>query len=114
MTRENLLQAIYDNEDDWSCQYTCPHTMEEENPQDVCMKCAEKQLKDYEDKIRAEVEQETYERAYKEGYEKGDSDGRFFERVELQKAFELLHGSEYSWQEVCDKADMLIKEQNNE
>lgn len=55
MTRENLLQAIYDNEDDWSCQYTCPHTMEEENPQDVCMKCAEKQLKEYEDKIRADA-----------------------------------------------------------
>lgn len=31
MTRENLLQAIYDNTDDWSCQSDCPHTKEAEN-----------------------------------------------------------------------------------
>lgn len=58
MTRENLIQAIYDNTDDWSCQYTCPHTMEEENPQAVCMECADKLLAEYEKKIRADAIEE--------------------------------------------------------
>lgn len=55
MTRKNLIGAIYDNEEEWSCAYTCPHTMEEENPEEVCWRCAEKQLAEYEQQIRAEV-----------------------------------------------------------
>ena len=54
MTRENLLQAIYDNVDDWSCQDTCLQTIGEENPQEVCMKCVDKLLAEYEKKIRAD------------------------------------------------------------
>ena len=55
MTRENLIGAIYDNEEEWSCAYTCPHTMEEENPKEVCWRCAEKQLSEYEQQIRADA-----------------------------------------------------------
>ena len=55
MTRENLIQAIYENKDEWSCAYSCQYTMEEENPKDVCMKCAERLLTEYEQKIRADV-----------------------------------------------------------
>lgn len=55
MTRKNLIGAIYDNEEEWSCAYTCPHTMEEENPKEVCWRCAEKQLAEYEQQIRADV-----------------------------------------------------------
>lgn len=55
MTRENLIQAIYENKDEWSCAYSCQYTMEEENPRDVCMKCAERLLTEYEQKIRAEA-----------------------------------------------------------
>ena len=55
MTRENLIQAIYDNTDSWSCKTPCPHIMEEENPSDVCKKCAEKLLSEYEQRIRAKA-----------------------------------------------------------
>ena len=34
--------------------------MEEENPRNVCWKCAEKLLKEYENKIRADVIDEFY------------------------------------------------------
>lgn len=54
-----------------------------------------------------EAYQDGYEQGYRDGQDKGESDGRFFERAELQKAFEHLHGSEYSWQEVCDWADKI-------
>ena len=54
-----------------------------------------------------EAYQDGYECGYKEGFDKGDTDGRFFERAELQKAFKKLHGSEHSWQEICDLADSL-------
>lgn len=55
MTRDNLVQAIYDNTDEWSCKSPCPHIMEEENPKDVCMKCAEKQLAEYEQQLKADA-----------------------------------------------------------
>lgn len=55
MTRENLLQAIYDNMDNWSCQSDCPPTMEKENPQEVCMQCANDLLAEYEKQIRADA-----------------------------------------------------------
>jgi len=55
MTRENLIQAIYDNTDEWSCNHPCPHTNEEDNPKDVCMKCAVRMLDRYEQEIRAKV-----------------------------------------------------------
>lgn len=45
MTRDNLIQAIYNNEDPWSCpdtECTCP-----------CIECAEMQLKEYEESIEA-------------------------------------------------------------
>lgn len=54
-----------------------------------------------------DIEQDAYMRGYNDGYFKGESDGRFFERNELQKAFKRLHGNEYSWQEICDMADIL-------
>lgn len=55
MTRENLLKAIYDSSDDWSCTYSCPYTMEEQDPQKVCMECANRLLTEYEQKIRADA-----------------------------------------------------------
>ena len=58
MTRENLIQAIYDNTDSWSCKSPCPHTMGEENPQNVCWNCSEKLLSEYEQQIRAEAIEE--------------------------------------------------------
>ena len=56
MTREQLIKAIYDNEDAWSCpEHTCDMPEKEGNTGECCLKCAEKQLKAYEDKIRADA-----------------------------------------------------------
>ncbi len=58
MTRDNLIQAIYDNADSWSCVSPCQHTMENENPKVACWECAEKQLAEYEAKVRADAIEE--------------------------------------------------------
>lgn len=56
MTREELIKAIYDNDDAWSCpEHTCDMPEKEGNTGECCWDCAEKQLKAYEDKIRADV-----------------------------------------------------------
>ena len=58
MTRENLLKAIYDNPEEWSCAYSCSHTIEEEDPREVCMECANRLLTEYEQNIRADAIEE--------------------------------------------------------
>ncbi|MBQ0074524.1 MAG: hypothetical protein KBT34_10045 [Prevotella sp.] len=55
ITRYNLIQAIYDNVDTWSCQSPCPHRMEEEKPECMCYTCAEQKLKEYENSIRRQM-----------------------------------------------------------
>lgn len=56
MTREQLIKAIDENEDVWSCpEYYCDMPEKEGNTGECCLRCAEKQLKVYEDKIRVEV-----------------------------------------------------------
>lgn len=56
MTRKQLIKAINDNEEEWSCpEYSCNMPDEEGNTGECCWKCAEKQLKKYEDKIRADA-----------------------------------------------------------
>lgn len=56
MTREQLIKTIDENEDAWSCpEYACDMPEKEGNTGECCLKCAEKQLKAYEDKIRAEA-----------------------------------------------------------
>lgn len=66
MTRENLIQAIYENTEDWSCQEPCMHIMEEKDPSIVCRKCAEKQLAEYEAKVRADATNKFVVNAIKE------------------------------------------------
>lgn len=53
MTRENLIKAIYDNDERWSCSEpdSCS-LVEEGEPKEVCMKCAERMLDRYEQEIR--------------------------------------------------------------
>lgn len=56
MTREQLIVAIWDNEDAWSCpKYNCDEPEEEGNTGECCKKCAENQLVDYEQQIRSEI-----------------------------------------------------------
>jgi len=56
MTRDNLIQAINDNCDAWSCPtYNCDLPEEEGNSGACCLKCAERQLAEYEEKIRADA-----------------------------------------------------------
>lgn len=59
---------------------------------------------------KRENEQNAYMRGYNQGYDKGYSDGSFLERVKLQKAFNRLHGAEYSWQEVINLANEIKEE----
>lgn len=56
MTRDELIKAIYDSDEAWSC-LDCPCDLPEEegNTGDCCLKCAEKQLAQYEAKVRAET-----------------------------------------------------------
>lgn len=55
MTRKNLIQAIYDNTDSWSCASPCPNMMEKYTSLDALIKCAENLLAEYEAQIRAEA-----------------------------------------------------------
>lgn len=56
MTREQLIKAIYDNDEQWSCpDNPCDKPEEEGNTGECCMKCAEEQLAWYEQKIRADA-----------------------------------------------------------
>lgn len=65
MTREELIKAIYDNEDTLSCpEYACDMPEKEGNTGKCCLRCAEKQLKAYEDKIKAEVIDEVTEKYF--------------------------------------------------
>lgn len=51
MTREQLIQAIYDNDDMWSCpNHSCGNA-----EHDNCMECAERQLAEYEHKVGADA-----------------------------------------------------------
>lgn len=52
MTRKELIKAIYDSTDLWACPNDpCDFPEEEGNTGDCCLKCAEKQLAEYEAKI---------------------------------------------------------------
>lgn len=51
MTREELIQAIYDNDEKWSCPF---HNCGKYG-NDSCMKCADNQLTEYEHKVRADA-----------------------------------------------------------
>lgn len=55
MTREDLVAIIYNDKSIKSCpEYTCDTSEEEANFEVVCMTCAERQLNEYENKIRAD------------------------------------------------------------
>lgn len=54
MTRDELIKAIYDSEEAWSCPDR-PCEIVDESWENNCMKCAEKQLAEYEAKIRADA-----------------------------------------------------------
>lgn len=63
MTRKELINAINSNEDAWSCpEYYCDMPELEGNAGECCLKCAEKQLKDYEDEIRAAAIDECFKK----------------------------------------------------
>lgn len=53
MTRKELIKAIYNSTDLWSCPADpCDFPEEEGNTGDCCLKCAEKQLAEYEANVR--------------------------------------------------------------
>lgn len=56
MLKANLIKAIYDNEDEWSCpEYTCDKPENEGNTGECCWECAKRQLEEYERSIKAET-----------------------------------------------------------
>lgn len=72
MTRNELIKAIYDSKDDWSCpDHPCDLPEEEGNVGECCLRCAEKQLAEYEAKIRAEaiIEFLTFCREHADAYD---------------------------------------------
>lgn len=56
MTRDELVKAIYDSCEDWSCpdNHSC-ESIEDGSPAVLCMQCADKLLKEYEAKIKADA-----------------------------------------------------------
>lgn len=60
MTREELVKAIYDNGDMWSCPNNCGYGG---NPLEIneCMKCSEHQLTAYENSIREDERKKVLE-----------------------------------------------------
>lgn len=56
MTRDELIKAINDNEESWSCPEFVCHT------DDTCLECAEKQLAEYDKQIRDVVIDECIEK----------------------------------------------------
>lgn len=56
MTRGQLIRAIYDNEDVWSCPYySCDIPEKQCNTAECCWDCAEKLLKAYEVEIQIDA-----------------------------------------------------------
>lgn len=68
MTRGELIKAIFDSLVNWSCPraHDCDDT-----DLDECMKCAERQLEEYENSIRAEERRKFAEWLTKSDYANG-------------------------------------------
>lgn len=101
MTRDELVKAIYDSCADWTCpdNHGCEN-IEDGSPAVLCMQCAEKLLKEYDDKIRAD------------GYHKAESD--YFAKTQKDRedayncGYEIGRADERSeWE--CAVADRIIK-----
>lgn len=68
MTREELIQIICNSNLPVTCpEYQCPMPEEEGNTGECCLKCAEKQLAEYEKKIKADVIEEYFQYLEKRG-----------------------------------------------
>lgn len=62
LNRENLVKAIFDSDETWSCpNYNCTFDKEK------CMKCADEQLREYEEElISSGIEQTEFDRKFDE------------------------------------------------
>lgn len=88
MTREDLIAIIYNDNSSISCpEYSCDTSEEEASFSKCCMTCAERQLAEYKDKIRADEREkvtmsdydclltcEHIEVIFKSAYDKGRAD----------------------------------------
>ena len=109
MSREELVKAIYDSCADWTCpdNHSCER-IEDGSPAVLCMQCADKLFKEYEDKIRADgyhkaesdyfaKTQKDREDAYNCGYETGRADAinEFLEKIEEHQQNNWIDNLEY-------------------
>lgn len=100
MTRKELIKAIYDVDDGWSCpDNPCDLPEEEGNTGECCWKCAEKQLAKYEAKVRADVIKEYKSKLRKQFLEYYDKHG-----------YPCLSDI----MEILDDCEIELKEQKNE
>lgn len=74
MTRDELIMAIYDSDEAWSCpDHPCDFV--EESRGNDCMKCAEKQLAEHDAKVREDAIKEYKSKLRKQFLEYYDEHG---------------------------------------
>ena len=95
MNRGQLIRAIYDNEDAWSCpEHNCNKPFEEDCAE-CCWECADRLLKAYEDEIRADTIDETFISLldmFREGYDYPNQDIKDLCIALLEDAIETIRG----------------------
>lgn len=104
MTRNELIMAIYDNEDAWSCpEYNCDKPEGEGNTGKCCWECAERSLAKYDAKVRADAEKEynaqleKWEAEHTDALYRAEMKGRADAIEEYKKKIEF----EYKWLLDC-------------
>lgn len=128
MTREDLIAIIYNDNSSISCpEYSCDTSEEEASFSKCCMTCAERQLAEYEDKIRADEREkvmmsdydclltcEHIEVIFKSAYDKGRADA-IEECIDAIKPRKEWTNNIYSLAILhCLASLEMVKEQSNE
>lgn len=90
MTREELIKAINDNEERWSCpSYNCDKPEEEGNSGECCLKCAEQQLAEYEKAIRAEGQRAIEKIKLLRSYMTGRAESPLFKNTRFYEGYNM-------------------------
>ena len=86
MTRENLIDMVYSNEELWSCPVSIKcESNKEEATEEACRACAERQVAEYEKSIKNNTIDDIINKIDEEYY-----DGGYGDYHEVEKIVKLL------------------------
>lgn len=97
MTRQELIKAINDNEERWSCPaYNCDKPEEEGNSGECCLKCAEQQLAEYEKQLTQKGEKALEKLNILRHYMAGRAESPLFKNTRFYEGYKMaLEDLEY-------------------